>query len=43
MRGTTGHMVTHLFGDSVILVPRAAVIDTLAARAPIRRPRLGRQ
>jgi 2-polyprenyl-6-methoxyphenol hydroxylase-like FAD-dependent oxidoreductase len=34
MRSTTGHMVTDRFGDPVILVPRAAVIDALAARVP---------
>src|ERR1700689_998873 len=31
MRSTTGHMVTEKFGDPVILLPRAAVIDALAA------------
>jgi 2-polyprenyl-6-methoxyphenol hydroxylase-like FAD-dependent oxidoreductase len=34
MRSTTGHMVTEKFGDPVILLPRAAVIDALAARVP---------
>src|SRR3984957_12727780 len=34
MRSTTGHMIADRFGDSVILVPRAAVIDALAARVP---------
>src|ERR1700722_20937992 len=34
MRSTTGHMVTDRFGDPVILVTRAAVIDALAARVP---------
>jgi 2-polyprenyl-6-methoxyphenol hydroxylase-like FAD-dependent oxidoreductase len=34
MRSPTGHMVTDRFGDPVILVTRAAVIDALAARVP---------
>jgi 2-polyprenyl-6-methoxyphenol hydroxylase-like FAD-dependent oxidoreductase len=34
MRSATGHMVTDRFGDPVILVLRAAVIDALAARVP---------
>jgi 2-polyprenyl-6-methoxyphenol hydroxylase-like FAD-dependent oxidoreductase len=34
MRSSTGHMVADRFGDPVILVPRAAVIDALAARVP---------
>jgi 2-polyprenyl-6-methoxyphenol hydroxylase-like FAD-dependent oxidoreductase len=34
MRSSTGQMVTDRFGDPVILVPRAAVIDALAARVP---------
>ena len=34
MRSTTGQMVADRFGDPVILVPRAAVIDALAARVP---------
>jgi 2-polyprenyl-6-methoxyphenol hydroxylase-like FAD-dependent oxidoreductase len=34
MRSSTGHMVAERFGDPVILVPRAAVIDALAARVP---------
>jgi 2-polyprenyl-6-methoxyphenol hydroxylase-like FAD-dependent oxidoreductase len=34
MRSATGHMVADRFGDPVILVPRAAVIDALAARVP---------
>jgi len=34
MRSTTGRMVSDRFGDPVILVPRAAVIDVLAARVP---------
>ncbi len=31
MRSTTGRMVSDRFGDPVILLPRAAVIDALAA------------
>jgi 2-polyprenyl-6-methoxyphenol hydroxylase-like FAD-dependent oxidoreductase len=34
MRSTTGQTVADRFGDPVILVPRAAVIDALAARVP---------
>jgi 2-polyprenyl-6-methoxyphenol hydroxylase-like FAD-dependent oxidoreductase len=34
VRSTTGHMIADRFGDPVILVPRAAVIDALAARVP---------
>ncbi len=34
MRSTTGHMIPDRFGDPVILVPRTAVIDALAARVP---------
>src|ERR1700761_7200452 len=34
MRSTTGQMISDRFGDPVILVPRAAVIDALAARVP---------
>ena len=34
MRSTTGRMVPDRFGDPVILLPRAAVIDALAARVP---------
>ena len=34
MRSTTGHMIADRFGDPVILVPRAAVIDALTARVP---------
>src|SRR5580692_5458970 len=34
IRGTTGRMIADRFGDPVILVPRAAVIDALAARVP---------
>jgi 2-polyprenyl-6-methoxyphenol hydroxylase-like FAD-dependent oxidoreductase len=34
MRSATGQMVADRFGDPVILVPRAAVIDALAARVP---------
>jgi 2-polyprenyl-6-methoxyphenol hydroxylase-like FAD-dependent oxidoreductase len=34
VRSRTGHMISDRFGDPVILVPRAAVIDTLAARIP---------
>jgi 2-polyprenyl-6-methoxyphenol hydroxylase-like FAD-dependent oxidoreductase len=33
-RSTTGKMISDRFGDPVILVPRAAVIDALAARVP---------
>src|SRR6202051_3621376 len=32
IRSTTGRMVSDRFGDPVILLPRAAVIDALAAR-----------
>ena len=35
MRSTTGRMVSDRFGDPVILLPRAAVIDALAARVPV--------
>ena len=34
MRSTSGRMVSDRFGDPVILLPRAAVIDALAARVP---------
>ncbi len=34
IRSTTGRMVSDRFGDPVILLPRAAVIDALAARVP---------
>jgi len=34
MRSATGRMVADRFGDPVILVPRAAVIEALAARVP---------
>ena len=34
MRSTTGQMISDRFGDPVILVPRAAVIDALAPRVP---------
>jgi len=34
MRSTTGQMIADRFGDPVILLPRAAVIDELAARVP---------
>jgi 2-polyprenyl-6-methoxyphenol hydroxylase-like FAD-dependent oxidoreductase len=34
VQGTTGQMVADRFGDSIILVPRAAVVDALAARVP---------
>jgi 2-polyprenyl-6-methoxyphenol hydroxylase-like FAD-dependent oxidoreductase len=34
MRSTTGQMIADRFGDPVILVPRAAVVDALAARVP---------
>src|ERR1700689_5334252 len=34
MRSTTGRMISDRFGDPVILLPRAAVIDALADRVP---------
>jgi 2-polyprenyl-6-methoxyphenol hydroxylase-like FAD-dependent oxidoreductase len=34
IRSTTGQMVSERFGDPVIVLPRAAVIDALAARIP---------
>ena len=34
MRSTSGRTVSDRFGDPVILLPRAAVIDALAARVP---------
>jgi len=34
MRSTTGRTVSDRFGDPVILLPRAAVVDALAARVP---------
>ena len=34
IRSTTGQMISDRFGDPVILVPRAAVIDALAPRVP---------
>ena len=34
MRSTTGQMISNRFGDPVILVLRAAVIDALTARVP---------
>jgi 2-polyprenyl-6-methoxyphenol hydroxylase-like FAD-dependent oxidoreductase len=34
MRGTSGQIVANRFGDPLILLPRAAVIDALAARLP---------
>jgi 2-polyprenyl-6-methoxyphenol hydroxylase-like FAD-dependent oxidoreductase len=34
MRSTTGRMISDRFGDPVILLPRTAVIETLAARLP---------
>ena len=34
MRSTTGRMISDRFGDPVILLPRAAIIDALAARIP---------
>jgi 2-polyprenyl-6-methoxyphenol hydroxylase-like FAD-dependent oxidoreductase len=34
MRSTTGQMIADRFGDPVILLPRAAVMDELAARVP---------
>jgi hypothetical protein len=33
-RSTTGRMISDRFGDPVILLPRTAVIDALAARVP---------
>jgi 2-polyprenyl-6-methoxyphenol hydroxylase-like FAD-dependent oxidoreductase len=34
MRSTSGRMITDRFGDPLILLPRTAVIDALAARVP---------
>src|ERR1700722_350019 len=34
MRSATGRMISDRFGDPVILLPRTAVIDALAARLP---------
>ena len=34
IRSTTGRMVADRFGDPIILLPRAAVVDALAARVP---------
>ncbi len=34
IRSTTGRMISDRFGDPVILLPRTAVIDALAARLP---------
>src|SRR6202451_4347721 len=34
LRSTSGQMVADRFGDSVTLVPRAALIDALASRVP---------
>jgi 2-polyprenyl-6-methoxyphenol hydroxylase-like FAD-dependent oxidoreductase len=34
MRSTTGQMISDRFGDTIILLPRAAVIDALMARVP---------
>jgi 2-polyprenyl-6-methoxyphenol hydroxylase-like FAD-dependent oxidoreductase len=34
IRSTTGRMISDRFGDPVILLPRTAVIDALAARVP---------
>jgi 2-polyprenyl-6-methoxyphenol hydroxylase-like FAD-dependent oxidoreductase len=34
IRSTTGQMIADRFGDPVILLPRAAVIDALTARVP---------
>ena len=34
IRSTTGQMISDRFGDPIILLPRAAVIDALAARVP---------
>jgi 2-polyprenyl-6-methoxyphenol hydroxylase-like FAD-dependent oxidoreductase len=41
IRSTTGQMITDRFGDPVILVPRSAVVDALAARVPDGVVRLG--
>jgi 2-polyprenyl-6-methoxyphenol hydroxylase-like FAD-dependent oxidoreductase len=34
MRSTTGQLISDRFGDSVILLPRTALVDALAARVP---------
>jgi 2-polyprenyl-6-methoxyphenol hydroxylase-like FAD-dependent oxidoreductase len=34
IRSTTGRMIADRFGDPIILLPRAAVVDALAARVP---------
>jgi 2-polyprenyl-6-methoxyphenol hydroxylase-like FAD-dependent oxidoreductase len=34
MRSSTGQLISDRFGDSVILLPRAALVDALAARVP---------
>jgi 2-polyprenyl-6-methoxyphenol hydroxylase-like FAD-dependent oxidoreductase len=34
MRSTTGRMISDRFGDTIILLPRAAVIDALMAHVP---------
>jgi len=34
IRSTTGRMVAERFGDPIVLLPRAAVVDALAARVP---------
>jgi 2-polyprenyl-6-methoxyphenol hydroxylase-like FAD-dependent oxidoreductase len=34
MRSSTGQMIADRFGDSIILVPRVALIDALSARVP---------
>jgi 2-polyprenyl-6-methoxyphenol hydroxylase-like FAD-dependent oxidoreductase len=41
IRSTTGQMISDRFGDPVILLPRAAVVDALAARVPDEVLRLG--
>jgi hypothetical protein len=34
MRSTTGRMISGRFGEPVILLPRTAVVEALAARLP---------
>ena len=34
MRSTTGQLIADRFGDPIILLPRSAVIEALAARVP---------
>jgi 2-polyprenyl-6-methoxyphenol hydroxylase-like FAD-dependent oxidoreductase len=41
LRSTTGQMITSRFGDPVVLVPRAALVDALAARVADRDISLG--